>query len=349
MYKLRFPRPALGVTPLAFFLALVGSAAAATIVGTPRNDVLRGTAKADRLDGKAGNDRLFGLAGNDVLIGGPGNDTLVGGSGADSLKCGAGRDTAMADASDKVAADCENVRGLPPPPALSIGDTSSLEGDSGPKALSFPVTLSGSSKKTVSVAFTTVNGTATAPADYATASGRITFAPGETSKTVDVTVNGDIEVETDEAFTVSLSNQSNATIADGSATGTIQNEDRPRPRTGHYAGSTSQGRPIGFDVASDLTGLTNLNFRVDLRCVEAPLVLTNVLVNFGSSRIPLGPDWKFAASDTDSDADGTVAVTIAGALSAAGSATGTLRVDLAVNTSGGTVHCSTGDATWNGA
>lgn len=344
---LRAPRSAFVVAVLAVFVALTGSALAATIVGTSRNDVLRGTSKADRIDGKAGNDRLFGLAGNDVLIGGPGSDTLVGGAGSDALQCGPGRDRAMADPSDRVAADCERVSGLPPPPSLSIGDASATEGDSGTKSLSFPVTLSGPSRKTVSVAFATADGSAATASDYAAASGRIAFAPGETSKTVDVMVNGDIDVESDEAFTVALSNPVNATIADGSATGTIQNEDRPRPRTGRYTGTTTQGRPIGFDVASDLTSLTNLNFRVDLRCAEVPIVLANVLINFGASRVPLTPDWRLAVSDTDSDPDGTTTVAIAGALSAPGSASGTLRVDVTVNTGSGPVHCSTGDVSWN--
>jgi hypothetical protein len=92
---------------------------AATINGTARNDTLRGGARADRISGKAGNDRLFGAGGNDVLVGGPGNDLLVGGVGADTLQCGPGRDTAIRDVPDKVAKDCEVVRGpkpVPPPP-----------------------------------------------------------------------------------------------------------------------------------------------------------------------------------------------------------------------------------------
>jgi hypothetical protein len=88
---------------------------AATITGTPGNDTLRGGAKADKLNGKGGNDRLYGAAGNDVLTGGPGNDLLVGGLGADTLSCGPGRDTASGDAKDRIAKDCEVVKGVPKP------------------------------------------------------------------------------------------------------------------------------------------------------------------------------------------------------------------------------------------
>jgi hypothetical protein len=94
-------------------LVATATVGAATVKGTAGNDTLRGGASADRLDGRGGNDKLFGAAGNDVLLGGAGNDLLVGGPGADRLTCGAGQDTARGDAKDKIAADCEIVKGVP--------------------------------------------------------------------------------------------------------------------------------------------------------------------------------------------------------------------------------------------
>jgi pimeloyl-ACP methyl ester carboxylesterase len=102
-------------------LVFAGTMRAATILGGSGNDTLRGTAGADKLYGKGGNDRLFGLAGNDLLVGGPGTDVLTGGRGADRLSCGPGRDTANADRKDRVAKDCESVKGIakpPPPPQI---------------------------------------------------------------------------------------------------------------------------------------------------------------------------------------------------------------------------------------
>jgi hypothetical protein len=98
---------ALGLT-----LVVAATVSAATIIGTAGNDTLRGGPAADRLNGRGGNDKLYGAAGNDVLTGGPGKDMLVGGPGADRLLCGAGRDTARGDARDKIAADCEIVKGV---------------------------------------------------------------------------------------------------------------------------------------------------------------------------------------------------------------------------------------------
>ena len=113
---LRLRTLAVGVS-LAALVVAVGSVSAATINGTTGKDTLRGTAASDRINGKGGNDKLYGLGGNDTLIGGAGNDLVVGGAGADSLRCGAGQDTAVRDALDKVATDCEVVRGPSPTPA----------------------------------------------------------------------------------------------------------------------------------------------------------------------------------------------------------------------------------------
>ena len=71
-------------------------------------------------------------------------------------------------------------------PALSIGDVSVAEGDSGQKAATFEVSLGAASGKTVTVGFSTSPGTATDPSDYATANGTLTFEPGQASKTITV-------------------------------------------------------------------------------------------------------------------------------------------------------------------
>jgi hypothetical protein len=108
------------LVPALALIFLVASAQAATINGTARADHLTGTAKADVINGKAGNDVIRGLAGNDRLSGGPGNDLIIGGPGADRISCGPGTDTVKADKRDKVADDCEVVKGLAapaPPPA----------------------------------------------------------------------------------------------------------------------------------------------------------------------------------------------------------------------------------------
>ena len=87
------------------------------------------------------------------------------------------------------------------------------------------MTLSAVYGQSVTVNYSTANGTATAGSDFQTASGTLNFAPGETSKTITVAVLGDQMFEPDETFAVHLSGSMNATIGDGNGTGTIVNDD----------------------------------------------------------------------------------------------------------------------------
>ena len=110
-------------------------------------------------------------------------------------------------------------------PTLSIGDASVAEGNVGTANLVFTVTLSGASALPVTVDFATADGTETQPGDYSPQTGTLTFAPGETTKTITVAVAGDPIFEGDEAFFVDLSNAVGATLGDAQGEGTITNDD----------------------------------------------------------------------------------------------------------------------------
>jgi hypothetical protein len=111
------------------------------------------------------------------------------------------------------------------PPLVAVNDVSGREGRSGTSALVFTVTLSQASGKWVYVDFATADGTATAGQDYVAQSGTLSFAPGETTKTVMVTVQGDKTKELDERFYVNLFGAIGGQIADGQGVGTIFNDD----------------------------------------------------------------------------------------------------------------------------
>ena len=111
----------------------------------------------------------------------------------------------------------------PPPPTLSIEDATVEEGN----AAAFEVTLSAASAQTVSVAYATADGTAREASDYAAEAGTLVFQPGEDAKTITVRTTEDTVEEETETFTVSLSSPSGATIDDGTATGTITDDDGP--------------------------------------------------------------------------------------------------------------------------
>ena len=106
-------------------------------------------------------------------------------------------------------------------PTLSISGGSGKEGDD--DEIDFIVTLDEEASDTVTVDYATADGTADAGDDYTAKSGTLSFAAGETSKTISIAIKDDIENEGDETFTVTLSNASGAELETASATGTIRN------------------------------------------------------------------------------------------------------------------------------
>lgn len=112
-------------------------------------------------------------------------------------------------------------------PSLRIADARlRREGGPGERAtLSFAVSASAALPRTFSVRYATRDGSATAGADYEPIAGVLTFAPGETAKTLAVVVYGDAAVEFNHAFTVELSDPVHARVADGSGLGTIVDDD----------------------------------------------------------------------------------------------------------------------------
>ena len=115
-------------------------------------------------------------------------------------------------------------------PELSVADARADEGAGA--TVDFEVPLSRAytnAEHSVTVDYATADGTATAGEDYTAASGTLTFAAGETVKTVRVALLDDAIDEGEETFTLRLSNARGARVADGEATGTIVNSD-PMPR-----------------------------------------------------------------------------------------------------------------------
>ncbi|TLY07521.1 MAG: hypothetical protein E6K85_09660, partial [Thaumarchaeota archaeon] len=110
-------------------------------------------------------------------------------------------------------------------PGISINDVSSTEGNSSTTNFDFTVTRAGNTTGTSSVHFTTADGTASSLSDYSSNSGTLNFAAGETTKTINVDINGDTVVEPDETFNVNLSNCTLCNIADAKGVGTIENDD----------------------------------------------------------------------------------------------------------------------------
>ncbi|MGH1492471.1 MAG: Calx-beta domain-containing protein [Acidimicrobiales bacterium] len=114
-----------------------------------------------------------------------------------------------------------------PPLSVMVGDATIVEGDAGTTNASVDVTLTSAAVVTVTVDVATADGTATvAGGDYNAHSETLTFAPGDSVKSVLIPVNGDTTLEGDEVFTLVASNPSaNLDILDGSGDITITDDE----------------------------------------------------------------------------------------------------------------------------
>lgn len=170
---------------------------------------------------------------------------------------------------------------------LSIADQAITEGNSGSKNMSFVVTLSPVSTSLVTVTYATVAGTATPSSDFAAANNTLVFQPGQISKTLSISVLGDLLDEgVSEAFTVQLSNPINATLADGSATGTITDDDAAR--VSFDSGPTVLEGDSGFTAGTftvTLTTAANFTITVDY----------NLSSGVGSTGATVGEDFLAAS------------------------------------------------------
>jgi len=139
----------------------------------------------------------------------------------------------------------------------------------------------------VSIAYSTADGTASAGSDYDAAAGTVTFAVGETSKTITVAVRPDTMYELDETFNVNLSSPNGVAIADGQGIGTIRNDDSP-PTISAANGLVTEGN----------SGTTLMTFTVTLSNASYQPVAVNYATADGTA--VAGSDYAAAS--------GTVAV-----------------------------------------
>ncbi len=140
------------------------------------------------------------------------------------------------------------------PPQISISNLFVPERNSLTTNSTFTVTLSAPSGLPVSVNYATANGAALSGSDYVSASGTLNFAPGETTKTIDVGIIGDTAGETDENFFLNLSNASSASIAVAQAIGMILDDDSACPAPKFQLSSNLALAQPTDAVAADFNG-----------------------------------------------------------------------------------------------
>ncbi|NBO32660.1 MAG: calx-beta domain protein, partial [Cyanobacteria bacterium WB6_1B_304] len=220
---------------------------------------------------------------------------------------------------------------LPSPTTLAIAPTTAnqTEGNSGTKPFTFTITRAGGLNGTTAVNWAvTGSGTNAANAsDFGGTlpSGTVTFASGETSKTITVTVQGDTISELDETFTVTLSGPTGATITTATAIGTIINDDNDDTPTLSLGLSQnvvtedgSQNLFYVFRRTGDVTNPLTVDFTVGGSATVGSDYVQRGATTFGGTTgsvtfragsevviLPIDP-----SSDTVSDGNETVALTL---------------------------------------
>ena len=204
------------------------------------------------------------------------------------------------------------------PPRLAVANVTASEGAG---ALDFAVTLDAASGRQVSVSYATRDGAALADTDYGAAAATLTFAPGDTRRTVTVKLIDDDLYEMAETFELALGNPEHATLARAVAAGRILDND-PMPRIRLVVVSPSPAVLREDDGAALITVIghlegakrsadTTLQLSVtgvtagegDFDPVTAPSLMVRAGASAGAAVFELAP-----VADSAVEADETVAV-----------------------------------------
>lgn len=268
------------------------------VIGSAFNDIVLGSSFSDVLIGLDGDDNLQSLDGDDLLNGGAGNDSLDAGNGTDTARYSGNRSdytiTALSGgftlvdtragstaegtdavvnveffefADGTVAATSLLDGGTGPTPRVSIAAdaASKAEGNAGSTAFTFTVSLDAAATTTQSVQWQSFGhwrylATTDDFLGGVRPSGTLSFAPGETSKTITINVVGDLAIEPNENFQILLSNPS-SDLALGSSSmagAVILNDDVPA--SGGTAGNDTLAAGPGADVLDGGAGTDTVVF-----------------------------------------------------------------------------------------
>ncbi|MEU4157475.1 Calx-beta domain-containing protein [Actinoplanes sp. NPDC026670] len=182
-----------------------------------------------------------------------------------------------------------------PPKIVGTTTPNSVAEDSGPVnvpvVLNYDDTSAATTENVISVDYTSTQGTAKPILDYetASASGTLTFTPGQAAPSLDIALVDDEFFEIDETFTVTLSNDVGAdSLEDDVATVTVTDDDGPAPTYSVApVGSVTEGGAATFRVTMAAPAAVDTNF-----------VVTHTNGNVAVSGAAAGSDFTAPGSAT---------------------------------------------------
>lgn len=264
---------------------LLGNAGRDSLFGQADNDSLNGGGGADSLNAGDGNDTANGALGHDTVIGGSGDDTVFGGGGHDLLFGDGDGSSAIVVGADRILGNAGNdslhgeggadyIDGGEGDDLITTNDvtasvvnTSVTEGNPGDMPVAvFTITLNDVLTQTATIAYqvtadgTPAGGTATDGVDFvgipAGPTSIVTFLPGETTKTVSVSILPDLLDEPGETFLITLLSSTNVSILDDIGQGTIIDDDGGLTVTPTNDVVTLTNTVVGTGAGIVVTGMT---------------------------------------------------------------------------------------------
>ena len=146
----------------------------------------------------------------------------------------------------------------------------------------FRCALNAASEKTITVDYATADGSATATNDYVSSTGTLTFNPGDTSKTISVTIVQDVIDELDETFSIGLSNPTNSAIS--AATGTVTiTDDEGTPTLSIADVATSDETAANLTATITLSGDSSQTVTVDWATADSTATAGNDYTTAGGT------------------------------------------------------------------
>ncbi|MDY6805661.1 MAG: Calx-beta domain-containing protein, partial [Cyanobacteriota bacterium] len=239
--------------------AIAYDAVIENVINSPGNDLIYANSAANTFRGYAPGKSV----GADQIVGSDSKDTLrlAGYSPSSVTQSREGQDLVIdlgGDGEVRVSgyyrnSDRINIEFGGDKPLISIEDVTVTEGEN--NNARFKISLSETSNKTVKVEYATASDSAEAGQDYRSRSGTVTFTAGQKTKTVNVPVIDNQELEFEEQFVLNLTNPTNAITSDRQGVATILDND-------------TENRPaIAIDdvtITEGNTGTKNAQFTVRL-------------------------------------------------------------------------------------
>ncbi len=150
--------------------------------------------------------------------------------------------------------------------AITVDDPSSAETDSGTATLQYTVSLETAALETITVDVATSDGSASAGSDYTALTTTLTFMVGETTQTVDVSINGDTTLEADETINLNLTNATGpSVITDATGVGTITNDDSASVTIADISGNEEDGV---ITITATVDNAVQGGFTVDVSTID---------------------------------------------------------------------------------